>query len=42
MQDFLMFGFGRQVLELCGPLVFIGLFALAIAAVVWRARKENV
>ena len=42
MQDFLMFGVGLQVLELCGPLVFIGLYALAIVAVVWRVRKENV
>lgn len=42
MQDLLVFGIGHWLLELCGPLVFIGFFALAIVAVVWRARKENV
>jgi len=41
MQEVFMFGFGRQVLELCGPIVFIGLF-LALALLVWRIRKENV
>ena len=41
MQEVIMLGFGRQVLELCGPIVFIGLF-LALALLVWRIRKENV
>ena len=41
MQEVFMFGLGRQLLELCGPIVFIGLF-LALALLVWRVRKENV
>jgi hypothetical protein len=39
MQEFIMLGFGRQVLELCGPVIFIGLLVLAIV-VVWRIKKN--
>ena len=41
MQEVIMLGFGRQVLELCGPIVIIGFFVLAIV-LMWRIKKENV
>ena len=39
MQEVIMLGFGRQVLELCGPVIFIGLLVLSIV-VVWRIKKN--